>query len=75
MLEIYREGWFPMGDDREGETRWVQPEDRSVLPLEVGALRVSSSLGQRVRSGRFEVTSGEAFSRVIGACAGPRRIQ
>ncbi len=75
VLSLYAEGWFPMGEERDGETRWVQPESRSVLPLGAGVFSVPGSLSQRVRSGRFEITADEAFERVIAACAGPRRIE
>lgn len=74
VLGAYRDGWFPMANDH-GVVEWVQPRARAVLPVIPGALHVPKSLAQRVRSGRFEVTSDTAFAETIEACAGPRRIQ
>jgi leucyl/phenylalanyl-tRNA--protein transferase len=74
VLGMYRQGWFPMSEDG-GPAEWVQPHERSVLPLEPGAFRVSSTLAQRVRSGRFEIRSDTAFGEVIRSCAGPRLIE
>lgn len=75
VMELYAEGWFPMGDDREGPTQWVQPQERSVLPLAEGSFHVPRTLAGRVRSGRFEIRSDRAFGEVIRACAGPRVIE
>lgn len=75
VVAMYREGWFPMGEKRDGPIDWVQPSMRAVLPLEPGAFTVSKSLAQRVRSGRFLITSDLAFDDVIHACASPRRIE
>ncbi|MFI4898155.1 MAG: leucyl/phenylalanyl-tRNA--protein transferase [Phycisphaerales bacterium JB059] len=71
LLEAYAVGLFPMGEPG-GALHWFDPDPRGVIPLEPGGLRVSRSLRQRVRSGRFEVTSDEAFGEVIRACAAPR---
>lgn len=72
LLEAYRHGLFPMGDPVSGTVDWFDPDPRAIIPLEPGALRVSRSLRQRVRSGRFRVTSDESFGTVIRACATPR---
>ena len=71
ILSAYREGWFPMADPRRGVVEWVQPKRRGVIPLEPGGLRVSRSLRQRVRSGRFSIRADTAFEAVIRACAQP----
>ena len=73
VLDAYRLGWFPMAND-EGVVEWVQPKERAVLPVAAGGLHVPKSLAQRVRSGRFIITSDSAFGEVIQACAGPRLI-
>jgi leucyl/phenylalanyl-tRNA--protein transferase len=70
LLDAYRRGWFPMSVPRAGGRRrieWFNPVRRGILPLE--GLVVARTLRQRVRSGRFRVTSDEAFGRVIRACA------
>lgn len=76
VLELYAQGWFPMDASHRGRrartrTEWVQPEERGVFCLQPGGLIVSRSLRQRVRSGRFVITSDQAFGRVIRACALP----
>ncbi len=71
LLGAYAQGLFPMGEPG-GDIHWFDPDPRGVIPLGPGGLRVSRSLRQRVRSGVFEVTSDEAFGRVIRACAAPR---
>lgn len=73
VLDLYREGWFPMGEGRDGPTQWLQPEQRSVLELAVGQFHVPKSLASRVRSGRFEIRADTVFERVIRACAEERR--
>lgn len=69
MLDAYRQGLFPMADTWTGEIGWYDPNPRAVIPLEEGGFRVSRSLRQRVRSGRFEITHDTAFEQVIRACA------
>jgi leucyl/phenylalanyl-tRNA---protein transferase len=72
MLEAYRRGLFPMGDPDTGDIGWYDPDPRGVIPLEPGGFRVTRSLRAKVRQGRFEITSDQAFERVIRACAKPR---
>ena len=71
-LSAYRAGWFPMYMAEEGVVQWVQPRRRSLIPLDE-RFAVSRSLRSVVRSGRFMVTSDEAFEAVIRACAVPGR--
>lgn len=87
ILSAYRKGFFPMADVRTGEVRWFNPETRGVLPitaparapasgsspLEHAVFHVPRSLRQRVRSGRFVVTSDRAFAATIVGCADPTR--
>lgn len=75
ILDMYRAGWFPMGDPDTGRIDWVQPRRRGVIPLDPGAFRVPRSLAQRVRSGRFEIRIDTAFGDVIRACAQPRSYE
>ncbi|KMS60188.1 leucyl/phenylalanyl-tRNA--protein transferase [Novosphingobium barchaimii LL02] len=74
LMLAYRSGIFPMSDSRDDpEIFWIEPRQRAILPLE--ALRVSHSLTRTLRRGRFTVTCNEAFSKVMDACAAPRRIR
>lgn len=72
VLEMYRQGWFPMLDEDGRRVNWVQPEMRGIIPLD-DRFRVSRSLRQRVKSGRFRVVVDTAFGEVIRACAEPGR--
>jgi len=72
LLAAYRRGIFPWPWDEGQPMLWWCPDPRFVLyPSE---LRVSRSLEQRIRSGRFEVRYDAAFRDVMEACASiPRR--
>lgn len=70
LLEAYARGAFPMGVPGTSRVRWFSPDPRTILPLD--AFHIPRSLGQRVRSGRFLVTSDQAFGEVMRACARPR---
>lgn len=79
LLASYGQGWFPMahpnrlGGNGEPEIEWVQPRHRAIIPLD-DRFHIPKSLAQRVRSGRFTITTDTAFESVIRACAGvPRR--
>jgi len=79
LLDAYSQGWFPMahpdrqGVDGEPEIEWVQPRHRAIIPLD-DRFHIPKSLAQRVRSGRFVMTTDKAFESVIRACAAaPRR--
>lgn len=74
LLAAYGQGLFPMAEPG-GAVRWYDPDPRGVFGLGEGGLRVSRSLRQAVRSGRFEVTCDRAFGGVIRACAEPRAGQ
>lgn len=72
LLLAYRSGVFPMADARDDpEVFWVEPRRRAVLPLD--GFRCAHSLAKVLRKERFDVTCNQAFDRVIGACAAPRR--
>ncbi len=79
ILGAYRKGFFPMADVHSGEIHWHNPEIRGVIPITPPlpstrpGFHVSRSLRQRVRSGRFVVTSDKAFAATIVGCADPRR--
>jgi leucyl/phenylalanyl-tRNA--protein transferase len=70
LLDIYRQGIFPMAEDRrDTELFWVEPERRGVLPLD--GFHVSRRLARTVRANRFEVAADRDFAAVIAACAEP----
>lgn len=71
ILSAYRRGFFPMADLHTGVIQWHNPEVRGVIPLD--GFRVARTLRQRVRSGRYVITSDQAFAATIVGCADPRR--
>lgn len=69
LLAAYRQGIFPWYCEGE-PILWWSPDPRMVLfPAE---LRISRSLGKRLRRGGYEVRLDTAFPQVIRACAAPR---
>lgn len=70
LLRAYAEGLFPMAE-RRGDPMlyWVSPEKRGIIPL--ASFHVPQRLARTVRSGRFTVTSDQAFRDVMLACAAP----
>jgi len=74
LVRAYAAGVFPMSEARDDPTIfWVDPELRGVIPLD--GLHISKSLRKVLRKGAFEVTTDQAFERVIEACAKPRPNQ
>ncbi|RMH13749.1 MAG: leucyl/phenylalanyl-tRNA--protein transferase [Planctomycetota bacterium] len=71
MIRAYSRGFFPMVASTTDAIDWFDPDPRGIIPLEPGAFRVSRSLRQRVRSGRFLITSDQAFEHVMVGCARP----
>ncbi|MEO1007747.1 MAG: leucyl/phenylalanyl-tRNA--protein transferase [Planctomycetota bacterium] len=78
LLRAYASGVFPMADTESGAVHWYRPDPRAVIPLAVEGdgvaagtpvFRISRSLRQRVRSGRFRITTDLAFADVLRACA------
>ena len=62
LLRAYAQGLFPMAERRDDPTLyWVSPEKRGVIPLD--GFHVPHRLARTVRSGRFTVTSDQAFAR------------
>jgi leucyl/phenylalanyl-tRNA--protein transferase len=70
LLASYRRGIFPWFEARQ-PILWWSPDPRSVL--DPAKLRVSRSLGKRMRQGRFGVRADTDFASVIAGCAAPRR--
>ena len=70
VLRAYAEGLFPMAEARNDPTLyWISPEARGVIPLD--RFHVSHRLARTIRSGRFTVTTDQAFADVLAACAAP----
>ena len=74
VLAAYRGGAFPMADPVSGEIEFFSCDPRCIMPLELGALKVSKSLNRVYRSGKFRVLINTAFDQVIAACAHDRSI-
>jgi leucyl/phenylalanyl-tRNA---protein transferase len=69
VLATYRQGIFPMATSRHGPLVWLSPDPRAVIPLD--RFHCPRRLAQTVKSGKFRVTTDEAFERVIDGCARP----
>jgi leucyl/phenylalanyl-tRNA--protein transferase len=70
LLAAYRRGIFPWYEEPQ-PVLWWTPDPRSVLfPAE---LHVSRSLRKALRRDAFGLAVDTAFSRVMAACAEPRR--
>lgn len=65
--EGYRTGIFPMGHESERAFTWHEPDPRGIIPLD--SYHVPASLRRTLRRGGFTVTTDQAFSSVVAACA------
>ena len=70
LLAAYRRGIFPWYSGGE-PILWWSPDPRMVLYCD--ELKVSRSLAKNMRNKGFEVKIDFAFSKVISACAEPRK--
>ena len=70
LLTAYRNGIFPWYSGDE-PILWWSPDPRMVLFCD--ELKVSRSLAKNLRNKGFELRIDSAFSRVIKACAEPRK--
>lgn len=73
LLEAYGNGLFPWFDSDDDHILWWSPAQRAVLIP--GQMRVSRSLGKRIRNGGFSVTMDQQFDQVIERCSEPRADQ
>ena len=72
LVNAYRQGIFPWFSDEE-PILWWSPAPRWVMrPQDV---KISRSLGKKLRQAFFDVTYDLAFEAVIKACAAPRSGQ
>lgn len=67
LLLAYCNGYFPMASGRNGAIEWYSPDPRAIIPLD--RFRVSRSLRQTIRKGKFEVRIDTAYEEVMRACA------
>jgi len=70
LINAYHSGIFPWYSE-DTPILWYSPHERFVLfPDKV---KVSKSMRQTMRSGRFLITENQAFDEVISACANTKR--
>jgi leucyl/phenylalanyl-tRNA--protein transferase len=69
LVQAYRNGIFPWYSDGQ-PILWWSPDPRMVLYPH--ALRISRSLGKRLRRRNYTVRTDTAFREVMQACAEPR---
>ena len=70
LLLAYQNGIFPWYSD-DTPILWYSPHERFVLyPAE---LRISKSMRQVLRSGKFNITVNQCFDRVMAACSSVSR--
>lgn len=68
VLHGYAMGVFPMADsDENDQIHWYEPRMRGIIPLD--GFKVSKSLKQTLRSGKFTITLNRDFEQVIRHCA------
>lgn len=67
ILMGYQRGFFPMGDERDGEVYWHRPELRAIIPLD--AVRIPKSVRKEQVKGLMRTTINEDFSTVILRCS------
>ncbi|MBS1532075.1 MAG: leucyl/phenylalanyl-tRNA--protein transferase [Bacteroidetes bacterium] len=70
LLLAYRNGIFPWYNE-DTPILWYSPHERFVLFP--GELKISKSMGQVLRSGKFRVTCNTCFEDVIEACSAAER--
>jgi len=71
VLDLYRQGKFPMSDSRESDQfAIIEPEHRGIIPLD--GLHISRSLQKLIRKTDLTITIDKAFDAVVWACAQPR---
>lgn len=72
LLAAYSQGIFPWYEEG-APILWWTPDPRCVLPL--SDFRLPRRSARALRSHPFELTLDAAFTRVIRACAGPRKAE
>lgn len=67
ILMGYQRGFFPMGDESDGEVYWHRPQMRAIIPLD--SVRIPKSVRKEQSKGLMRTTINEAFSTVILRCS------
>lgn len=67
ILMGYQRGFFPMGDERDGDVYWHRPQMRAIIPLD--SVRIPKSVRKELSKGLMRTTINEAFSTVILRCS------
>lgn len=70
LLNAYRRGIFPWFGEQD-PILWWSPDPRMVMFPD--KLKISRSLGKTMRKDKLKISFDQAFSRVIRACAEPRK--
>ncbi|MEQ9188684.1 MAG: leucyl/phenylalanyl-tRNA--protein transferase [Cryomorphaceae bacterium] len=70
LISAYESGIFPWYEEEQPILWWSPPKRMVLYPDQ---MRISKSLKQVLRSGRFEVSIDTAFSQVVEACANIQR--
>lgn len=68
LVQAYAQGYFPMGDGRNGAIQWYTADPRAILPLD--AFHVPRRLRRALRQAGFAFTRDTDFEAVIRGCAG-----
>ena len=67
LLDIYRQGCFPMADSVGDQAFYiVEPKERGLLPIK--DLHIPKSLAKILKKHEFDVRFNESFEEVINAC-------
>ena len=67
LLDIYRQGCFPMADSAGDQDFYiVEPKIRGLLPIQ--DIHISKSLQKAIKKQDFEIRFNENFEDVITAC-------
>lgn len=68
LLEAYRQGIFPMSEERDDETvGWYSARARGIIPIE--RFRVSSNVQRLIRQERYTCKINSRFRDVVTECA------
>jgi leucyl/phenylalanyl-tRNA--protein transferase len=67
VLRAYRDGYFPMADDRYGEIYWHSPDPRAIFPL--SEIKFSRKIQKAIAKHNFTYTINTHFADVIKLCA------
>ncbi len=70
ILNGYLNGYFPMGDEEDGQIYWYNPDPRAIIPLDT--YKPSKSLKPVINKGKFTIKINHNFKQVITHCSQPR---